>query len=204
MNLQALLDWLVQLPTPTLLVALVSLAALENVFPPMPADVLIAFGAFVAARQQASPVPAFLVVLGGNMAGALVMYALGRRFGATWTEKKFHLKHKDTAGSRLSSWYARYGVASLFLARFIPGIRAIVSPFAGALKTPVLAATAAISLASAIWYGLITILAFRAGNDWEAVAGAIGRLARNTGLIALALAIAIVAVVWYRRRNRKI
>ena len=74
---------------------------------------------------------------------------------------------------------------------------------APALRTPVLSATAAISLASAIWYGLITILAFRAGSDWEAVAGAIGRLARNTGLIALALSITIVAVVWYRRRGRK-
>jgi membrane protein DedA with SNARE-associated domain len=82
-------------------------------------------------------------------------------------------------------------------------VRAIVSPFAGALKTPVISATVATSLASAIWYGLITILAFRAGTDWEAVAGAMRRLARNTGLIALGLTLAIVAVVWYRRRNRK-
>ena len=125
MNLQALLDWLIQLPPPTLLAAMAAFAVLENVFPPIPADIVIAFGAFVAARQHASPIPAFFAVLGGNMAGALVMYALGRRFGAAWTEKKFHLKHKDTAGSRLSSWYARYGVASLFLARFIPGVCAV-------------------------------------------------------------------------------
>jgi membrane protein DedA with SNARE-associated domain len=201
-NLQALLDWLVQLPHPTLLAAMVALAALENIFPPMPADVLIAFGAFVAARQQASPLPAFLAVLGGNMAGAILMYALGRHFGAAWTEAKFHLRHKDTADSRLSSWYARYGVASLFLARFIPGVRAIVAPFAGALKTPVVPAMVAICFASVVWYGLITILAFRAGNDWEAVAGAVGRLARNTGLMAVAVALAIVAVVWFRRRHR--
>jgi len=202
-NLQALLDWLTGLPQSTLLGAMTLLAALENIFPPIPADVLIAFGAFLAARADASPLPAFFAVLGGNVAGALVMYALGRRFGASWTERKFHLKHTDTADARLSSWYARYGVASLFLSRFIPGVRAIVAPFAGALRTPVLLTALAITGASTIWYGLLTIVAFRAGNDWETLVKTVGRLARNSGLIAVGLVLVIVAVWYFRRRQRR-
>jgi membrane protein DedA with SNARE-associated domain len=76
------------------------LAAAENIFPPIPADVLIALGAFIAARSNASPIPAFLTVLIGNVAGAMAMYAAGRKYGATWTEKRFHLKHKETVDER--------------------------------------------------------------------------------------------------------
>jgi membrane protein DedA with SNARE-associated domain len=201
-NLQALLNWLTELPPSTLLAAMTLLAAAENIFPPIPADVLIAFGAFVAARADASPLPAFFAVLSGNVAGALVMYALGRRFGASWTERKFHLKHKEAADARLSSWYARYGAGALFLSRFIPGVRALVAPFAGALRTPVLLAVLAITAASGIWYGLITIVAFRAGTDWDALVKTIGRLARDFGLVAASLALVIIGV-WYLRRRRK-
>jgi membrane protein DedA with SNARE-associated domain len=178
------------------------LAAVENIFPPIPADVLIAFGAFIAARSNASPLPAFVAVLGGNVFGAVVMYAAGRRFGASWTEKKFHLKHTTAGDARLSSWYARYGVASLFLARFVPGARAVVAPFAGALRAPVLLTTAAITLASGIWYGLVTIVAFRAGSDWEGLVRTIGRLARNTGLVAVGLVLLILVIWWVRRRRQ--
>jgi LPXTG-motif cell wall-anchored protein len=198
----ALIGWLTSLPPAALLGAMTLLAALENVFPPIPADVLIALGAFIAARSDASPIPAFIAVLGGNVVGAMAMYAMGRRFGATWTEKKFHLKHKDSADSRLSSWYARYGIASIFLARFIPGVRAIAAPFAGALRASVFLTGAAITLASGIWYGIVTIIAFRAGNNWEELAKTVGALARNTGLVALAIAL-IVGGIWYVRRRRK-
>lgn len=203
MNLQSLFDWLVALPPSTLLPAMALLAALENVFPPIPADVLIALGAFIAARNNASPWPAFIAVLGGNVLGALAMYAVGRRFGAAWTERRFHLKHKDSADASLSSWYARYGIAALFLSRFVPGVRAVVAPFAGALRAPLLGTTLAIAGASGIWYGAVTIIAFRAGNNWEELLATIARLGRGTGLVALALVLVAVAIVWWRVRSRR-
>lgn len=203
MDLQALLDWLTALPPATLLLAMGLLAAAENVFPPIPADVLIALGAFLAARSDGSPWPAFLVVLGGNVVGAMLMYYLGRRFGADWTERKFHLRHKETADVALSRWYARYGLASLFLGRFIPGVRAIVAPFAGALRSPVTGTTAAILGASAIWYGLVTIVAFRAGSNWDELMRSVGRLSQTSGLVAVTLVALGLALVWWRRRRRR-
>jgi membrane protein DedA with SNARE-associated domain len=202
MNLTAILDWLASLPPATLLVAMGLLAAAENVFPPLPADVLIAFGAFLAARANSSPMPALLSVLAGNVSGAFVMYALGRHFGATWTERKFHLKNTDAAESRITSWYLRYGVISLFLLRFVPGVRAVVTPFAGALRIPVLLTGIAVTLASAIWYGAVTLIAFHAGNNWDGVVHTIGRLARNTGFVAAAIVVAAIAALIVRRRRR--
>jgi membrane protein DedA with SNARE-associated domain len=202
-NLQALLDWLTGLPQPMLLGAMTILAAVENIFPPIPADVLIAFGAFVAARSDASPLPAFFCVLGGNVLGALGMYAVGRRFGAAWTEEKFHLKHTSKGDARLRRWYNQYGVFALFLGRFVPGARAVVAPFAGALRAPLMRTALAISVASGVWYGIVTIIAFRAGNNWEVVAQTIARLARNTGLVAAAIVLAIAGVWVIRHRARR-
>lgn len=202
MNLQSIIDWLLTLPPSTLLPVMALLAAAENIFPPIPADVLIALGAFLAARSDASPIPAFLTVLLGNVAGAMAMYAVGRKYGAAWTEKRFHLKHKETADDSLSRLYARYGLFALAIGRFIPGVRAIVAPFAGALRASVFGTLAAITLASGTWYGLITWLAFRAGSNWEELVKTVGRMGKITALVAVVL-IAGIGFLWYRHRKKK-
>lgn len=200
MNFQSIIDWLLTLPQSTLLPVMGLLAAAENVFPPIPADVLIAFGAFVAARSEASPIPAFLTVLFGNVAGAMAMYAAGRKYGASWTERKFRLKHKETADERFLNLYARYGLLALAIGRFIPGVRAIVAPFAGALRASAFGTLAAITVASAAWYGLITWLAFRAGSNWEELVRTVGRMGKITAIVAVTL-IALIVFAWYRHRQ---
>ncbi|NUQ11548.1 MAG: DedA family protein [Gemmatimonadaceae bacterium] len=201
MNVQSVLDWLLSLPPSLLLPAMAILAIAENIFPPIPADVLIALGAFIAARNDASPLPAFLVVLLGNVAGAMAMYAIGRRYGAAWTEERFHLKHKEGAESSLSSWYARYGLLSLAIGRFLPGIRAVVAPFAGALRAPITGTAAAITIASGAWYGLVTLAAFRAGSNWEDLVALVGRMGRWAAIVAIVLA-AGLWFAWSRHRRR--
>jgi membrane protein DedA with SNARE-associated domain len=201
-NLQSIVDWLLTLPPSTLLPAMFLLAAAENVFPPIPADVLIALGAFIAARNGESPIPAFLCVLVGNVLGAMAMYAAGRRYGATWTEERFHLKHKDSADQSLGRLYARYGLLSLAIGRFIPGVRAVVAPFAGALRAPITGTVAAITLASGTWYGVVTLVAFRAGSNWDGLVKTVGRMGTVTGLVAVAL-IAAIALAWYWHRRKQ-
>ena len=202
MNLQSIFDWLLTLPPSTLLPVMGLLAAAENVFPPIPADALIALGAFIAARNNASPIPAFLTVLLGNVAGAMAMYAVGRRYGADWTEKRFRLKHKESAESALSSWYARYGLLSLAIGRFIPGVRAVVAPFAGALRASIVGTVAAITLASGTWYGLVTWIAFRAGSNWDDLVRNVGRMGKWSAVVALGL-VAALAFTWYRHRKAR-
>jgi membrane protein DedA with SNARE-associated domain len=132
----------------------------------------------------------------------MAMYAAGRRYGASWTERRFHLKAKESADDKLSRLYERYGLISLAIGRFIPGVRAVVAPFAGALRAPVIGTVAAITLASASWYGLVTWAAFNAGSNWEELVGTLGRLGRVTALVAFTL-IAAIGLAWYRHRRRK-
>lgn len=201
MNLQSVFDWLLALPPALLLPAMGVLAVLENVFPPIPADVLIALGAFIAARTGSSPMPAFLVVLTGNVLGAMAVYAVGRRFGAAWTEERFHLRHKADADVALRAWYTRCGLLALAVGRFIPGVRALVAPFAGALRASVAGTAAAITLASGVWYGIVTWLAFRAGSNWEELVRTVGRLGKVAAIGAVLLAVVLI-LAWRSRRSR--
>lgn len=200
-QLDAALIWLSGLPSGVLIGAMAALAAIENIFPPIPADVLVAFGAFLAARAGTSPIPAFLAVWIGNMLGASAMYALGRRYGADRVERRYHLDRTGHADQTMLALYDRWGTISLFASRFIPGVRAVVPPIAGAMRIPFPRAILAIGVASAIWYGAATWIAFRVGSNWEALRAALGRFGLWTAVGAALVMIVGVTVVWRRRRR---
>ena len=196
-------NWLGALPPAALYVMLALVAAAENFVPPIPADVIVSFGAFLAAREQRSPIPTIIAVVVGNVGGALGMLALGRRFGADWIRRRLRGVMGDNAEQRVQAWYDRYGLPALFLSRFLPGVRAVVPPLAGAIRVPLPGAIAAIATASTIWYATLAIIAYRLGSQWDKIAGAIKRF--QTGAAIAAAAIVVVAVVaWLivRRRRR--
>jgi membrane protein DedA with SNARE-associated domain len=201
--LQSFLQWLGEWPPAVLYLVLAVFAALENVFPPLPTDTVVAFGTWLAARGEGSALGAFLSTWLGNVGGAAAMYYVGRRHGATWMRRKFPRLADEQGEARLRTLYSRYGLAALFLSRFIPGVRALVPPFAGALHVPAVSAIAAMAVASAMWYGLISYLAWRAGSNWDAVTQMIGRSGRVVTIVALSIAV-LAALAWYvySRRER--
>lgn len=199
--MSALLDWLGALPNALLYAALGLLAFVENVFPPIPADVIAAFGSFVAAREGRSPIPPFLAVWLSNVAGALFMYAMGHKLGKKRVEKWLRITPKDPAEKRFESLYGRFGTAAFFLSRFIPGVRAVVPPLAGALHIKPLGPAIAIALASGLWYGLITFLAFRAGANWEKLVQLLQRVGWGAAIGATVI-LGGMAIWLYLRRKR--
>ena len=199
--LASVLQWLSGLPAVVLYLSLIVFAALENVFPPLPTDTVVAFGTWLAARGQGSALAAFLSTWLGNVAGAAAMYEVGRRHGSAWMRRRFPRLADAKGEERLRGLYARYGIAALVVSRFIPGVRALVPPFAGALRVPALPAIAAMALASGAWYGLISYLAWRAGSDWDSVTALLARSGRVVTVVACAIAF-VVVLVWYRHQRQ--
>jgi membrane protein DedA with SNARE-associated domain len=194
-------DWLSHVPLAVLYSLMALFAAVENVFPPVPADTVVALGSWLAARGEGSAFWAFLATWIGNVAGAGAMYAVGRRHGAAWMHRKFPALADEQGERRLRELHRKYGAMALVLSRFIPGVRAIVPPFAGALRLSPVSTMLSITLASGIWYGLVSYLAFRAGADWGAVTLLITRSGRLAAIVA-ALVITIGALVWWLRGRR--
>ena len=144
----------------------------------------------------------FLLRWAGNVAGAGVTYVLGRRYGAKAFLRRIERYAGPDAEDRIKNLHKKYGFVGLFVSRFLPGVRAIVPPFAGAMRLPAFKVMLSIGSASAVWFALITFLAFRAGDNWDLVQ----KYLVNSGKVAGAFAVGIVllvAGVWLWRRHRK-
>jgi membrane protein DedA with SNARE-associated domain len=198
---QGLLAWLGAVPPAILYLVLFVLAAAENVFPPLPTDTVVAFGTWLAARGDGSAMAAFLATWIGNVAGAAGMYLVGRRHGTGWMRAHFPSLVDERGEQRLRALYARYGILALVVSRFLPGVRALVPPFAGALRVPAGVVLLAMAGTSGVWYGAISYVAFRAG-DWDALMRTVARSGRVTAIVAAVLVVAGAAVWMVRRRGR--
>ena len=179
------------------------LAAVENLVPPVPADTAVALGAFLSQRGVISLPAVYAVTLGSNIAGAAAVYFAARRYGRQL--------FSTTAGRRLLTpaalgaverEYLRFGLVGIFLGRFLPGIRGVVAPFAGLANLGPARALIPMTLASAIWYGIITLLGAAIGSRWQDIAALLGGINRSLAIVG-AIVVAILVVIWVRRRRRE-
>ena len=197
------MGWLDALPLGTLYVTIAGLSAFENFFPPFPSDAVVAFGSFLASRAHGSPFTVLFLGWFGNVGGATVTYVLGRRYGGKAFLRRIEKYAGPTAEERIRLLYKKYGFAGLFVSRFLPGVRAIVPPFAGAMKLPAFGVILSIASASLVWFGLITFLAFRAGDNWDLLQQYLVKSGKVAGGIAIGIvSLAIAAWLWKRHRNK--
>ncbi|HXN75505.1 MAG TPA: DedA family protein [Gemmatimonadaceae bacterium] len=201
--LHTLTGWLGDLPLGSLYVAIGVLSAFENFFPPFPSDAVIAFGSFLADRAHGSPLTVFILGWFGNVAGAGITYTLGRRFGSKAFLRRIEKYAGPDSEARIKRLHKKYGFMGLFVSRFLPGVRAIVPPLAGAMRLPAFKVMLSIASASAVWFGLITFLAFRAGDNWDVVEHYLVRSGKVAGLIAIAIVLLGVGIWLWKRQAKK-
>lgn len=178
-------------------------AALENVFPPVPADTFVVLGGFLAAQGRADAVGVFLVTWGANVVSALAVYGLGRRYGRGFFRGGLgrHLLRPHQF-ERLQGFYDRWGHWAIFFTRFLPGFRAVVPVFAGVTHQRFLPVAIPILVASGIWYGFLTWLGAVTGRNLGTIMGWLGNVNRTLLAIAVLLALA-VGFWWYRSRHHE-
>ncbi|WP_411280357.1 DedA family protein [Gemmatimonas sp.] len=198
-----ILAWLSSLPDPLLYGALVLAAFAENVFPPLPADTVIALGAFVAARGNGSVIGVWTATMIGNIGGAMMMYGLGHRFGLPWLTHRFPSLFPAGVTERIAERFKTQGLFAVIVSRFLPGVRAVVPPLAGAMGIGALRALISMSVASGAWYGLVCVLAFRAGANADVLLAQVAGQQRTVGLVAVAIVVAAVCVFWWRRQRKQ-
>jgi membrane protein DedA with SNARE-associated domain len=201
--LHSITGWLGDLPLGSLYATIAVLSAFENFFPPFPSDAVIAFGSFLADRAHGSPFTVFFLGWFGNVAGATITYTLGRRFGSKAFLRRLEKFAGPDAEKRIKELHKRYGFAGLFVSRFLPGVRAIVPPFAGAIGLPAFKVILSVASASAVWFALITFLAFRAGDNWDMVEHYLVRSGKVAGAIAVAIVLLVVGIWAIKHYGKK-
>lgn len=178
-------------------------AVVENIFPPAPADVVITLAAFLSVRGTTDASTVFLVTWVANVAGAALVYILARRLGPAFFASGLGRRLlSPEAVVSVERNYLRFGVASLVIARLLPGFRSFTAPFAGLMRLGPVRALLPITLASGAWYGGLVFLGARLGHSWQAVERLLAGLNRTLGVIAAIAAVSLL--VWLLRRRRRV
>jgi len=197
----AILDFLARLGPPLLYTILGAGSALENVFPPVPADTFVLLGAFLAAGGRADAWTVFFVTWLANTLTALLVYWMGFRFGRPFFQVGLgrHLLNPVQL-RRLGDFYRRWGLAAIFFARFLPGLRAMVPVFAGVTHQRFLVVAFPVLVASGIWHGALVWVGASAGRNLPAIMGWLGGV--NRAFLVSAALVFFVAVVWWLKTRR--
>lgn len=199
--LDRFLEWVAQLPELAVYVVLMALSALENIFPPVPADVAVVLGAFLAQRGLTSAPVLGAACWLANTTSAAAMYFYARRRGPRFFESGWRRKLMPPETiAVLQTAYERHGMLGIFLSRFLPGIRAAVTPFAGVVGMPPLRALLPAAAASAIWYAVLVGFGSFIGLNWETARSMVDDANRVLAAISVVVTVAIVVWLWRRRR----
>ncbi|HVQ29517.1 MAG TPA: VTT domain-containing protein [Vicinamibacteria bacterium] len=200
--LDRFLDWILQLPPLPTYAVLSLLSALENVFPPLPADVAVALGAFLSQQGRINAWVLGLLCWSANQASASAVYFLARARGPAFFANGYGRRLlPPPAFSALQQASDRYGIAGIFLSRFLPGLRAGVLPFAGAIGMPPMSTLGAAGAASALWYAFLVVAGVALGKSLPAVRRLVDDATRALGLVAFVAVAAAAFWLWRRRRT---
>lgn len=197
------LTQLAELPPLLVYLVLGLLAAVENLFPPVPADTAVALGAFLSRLGALSPTGIFLIVWFANVTSAILVYVVARTYGrGFFTGRIGSQLLKPKLMKRIERLYERYGTWGIFLSRFVPGARAVIAPFAGVAGLPALKAVPPVMVASAIWYGGLTYAAASLVQELDGLARFLTNLNRSI-VIGLVTIITLGSIVWWRTKRAK-
>jgi membrane protein DedA with SNARE-associated domain len=177
-------------------------AATENVAPPVPADTFVLAGALLAAQGAADPWLVFMVTWVFNVASAVAMYFVARRYGraffkmpiARWLLREHQLE-------QIGGFYDSWGVPAIFLSRFLPAWRAMVPVFAGISRMRAWKVVPPVAIASGLWYGLLVYLGAVMGRNLSVIVDIFDSI--NSVLLWIAIGlIALASFWWWRTRHR--
>jgi membrane protein DedA with SNARE-associated domain len=197
------LEWVSGLPSPTIYATLVVLSAVENVFPPVPADVAVVLGAFLSHRGLTSaPLVGVLCWL-ANTASSAAVYLYARTHGRRFFEHGWGRRLVTPRMMRaLGEAYSRHGTYGIFFSRFLPGLRAGVTPFAGVVGIAPARALVPSAAASALWYAFLVAAGAALGRNLEAAIGLINRANRVLALVTVVVVMLGAFWLWRHYRQR--
>jgi membrane protein DedA with SNARE-associated domain len=181
------------------------LVALENIFPPIPSEIILPLAGFLTGQGQFSFPLVLLATTLGSILGAMLLYGIGAAIGQQrirrLVEKYGHwalLTPDDLTRSEL--WFDRYGPIAVFVGRLVPVVRSLVSIPAGYRRMPVAQFLVLTGFGSALWNGALVSLGWALGENWHLIEEYVGWLQY---VVAAVVAVLVIRFVWLRVRNRR-
>jgi len=149
-------------------VLLAALILLENLFPPIPSELLLPLAGSRVAAGDFDYVVAVLAATVGSVTGALLLYALGRVGGRPLLLRHGRLLRLDERRlDRADDWFDAHGARIVLFGRLVPGVRSVVSVPAGLSEMPVGRFVALTALGSTVWNAVLIGAGWALGSRWR-------------------------------------
>ncbi|MFF0261606.1 DedA family protein [Streptomyces microflavus] len=176
--------------------------ALENLFPPLPSEIILPLTGFAASQGVLSLASALFWTTLGSVVGAVALYTIGAVFGrermhALWAKLPL-VKASDLV--RTEEWFARHGTKAVLLGRMVPVFRSLISVPAGVERMPLPVFVGLTTAGSLVWNTLLVMAGYWLGDRWDVVGTYVGLVSK------IVLGAALLAAVWWiakRVRGRK-
>ena len=183
------------------LVGLFILMFAENVFPPIPSEAVLPLAGYLAATGDLSAPGVLIASTLGSVAGSVFLYELARRGGRPFMLRYGGLLRVGPEElSRAEAWYERRGPVIVLVGRCIPGVRSLVSLPAGALRMSRPLYIGLTLMGTLVWNSVLIGAGWLLGDQWGRVGDFVGPLSAPL-LVAVMLALAVGAVILWRRRG---
>ncbi|MER6623744.1 DedA family protein [Streptomyces sp. NPDC000931] len=169
--------------------------ALENLFPPIPSEVILPLAGFAASSGRMGLLAVLLWTTAGSVVGALALYGVGALLGRDRTvaiaERLPLVKVTDI--ERTEAWFLRHGPKAVFFGRMIPLFRSFISVPAGVERMRLPLFLGLTTLGSAIWNTAFVLAGYALGDNWEQVSTIVSAYSKVVlGVAALALVAFVV------------
>ena len=200
---QEFIDWIQTLSPLSIYLIFGIIAYLENIIPPIPGDLLVAFGGYLAAERIIGFTPTLIITTIASVIGFMSMYAVGRYFGDQIEEKRtriglmrfFDVKYFDKG----KKWMDRWGQGVILANRFLAGTRSVISITAGITKTKVYSTVISSGISSLLWNTILLGMGWLVHENWQII----GYYLNVYGWIILGILSCLILVWLFYKRHEK-
>ena len=182
------------------------LIMIENLFPPIPSEVILTFGGFMTTTTELN-IPLMIVAATiGAVVGAAILYGIGTLLDVERLDKivdKYgnilRITHADI--HKADSWFDRYGFWTVFFCRFVPLIRSLISLPAGMANMNFGLFLLFTTVGTVIWNTVLIYLGAAVGSQWETIVHYMD-IYSNVAYVILGI-IGIAVIIWYIRKRKQ-
>ena len=181
------------------------LIAIENIFPPIPSEVILLFGGFMTTYTKLNIVIMIIAATLGSILGAIVLYYIGKIFNKDRLKKIISgkigkiLRLKNSDIDKADKWFDTKGNKTVFFCRFIPIVRSLISIPAGMSEMPMCKFLIYTTFGSLIWNTVLVVIGSIVGENWTSI---LTIFDTYSSIVVVVIAIIFVICVYLFYRNR--
>ncbi len=196
-------EWIINIMTSLGYLGIGLLMFLENLFPPIPSELIMPFAGFTVSQGKMELAPAILAGVVGTMVGALPWYYVGKLVGeenikrlADKYGKWISVSSRDI--EKADNWFDKHGQKAVLFCRLVPGVRTLISLPAGISGMSLIPFLIYSTVGTVLWVSFLTFLGYTLGKNYALAEHYIDPISK------IVLVVLIVAfVVWVVRKRQK-